>query len=413
MSAVIHRRLGRRAAFAAVAFALAVAMLGTTLPTPLYDLYRARFGFSELTVTVVFAIYAAGVIGSLLVFGHTSDEIGRRRTLLAALALSALSAVTFLLATGLTTLVIARVVSGLSAGVFTGTATATLLDLAPVERRPRAAFAATVANMAGLGFGALSAGLVSQWLGSPLRTTYWLDLALLIPAAIGIWLIPEPIAHTTKLRLRPQLPSIPPPARPSFVQAAIGVFAGFAVIGLFTGVTAAFLSKELGITSRAAIGLVVFAFFAAATLGQALLDRLPNRTALPAGCVLLIAGMASLAVGLAMSSLALFVLGGLAAGLGQGISFRAGMTAVTGESPPERRAETVSALFVVAYVALALPVVGEGVLADAIGLEPAGLVFAAAVAGLGGVALAMLRRRHEPELRQPRRRGVAASARLR
>jgi MFS family permease len=84
-------RLGRRAGFAAAAFALAAAMLGTTLPTPLYGLYRQQFGFSELMITVIFATYAAGVISSLVLFGRLSDQIGRRRVLLPGLVLSALS----------------------------------------------------------------------------------------------------------------------------------------------------------------------------------------------------------------------------------------------------------------------------------------------------------------------------------
>ena len=69
--------MSRRAGFAAAAFALAVAMLGTTLPTPLYGLYRQRFEFSELMITVIFATYAAGVIASLVLFGRLSDQIGR------------------------------------------------------------------------------------------------------------------------------------------------------------------------------------------------------------------------------------------------------------------------------------------------------------------------------------------------
>src|ERR1700741_4716685 len=142
------------AGFAMVAFAFAVAMLGTTLPTPLYPLYQQRFGFSELTITVIFATYAAGVITALLLTGRMSDEIGRRPVLLAGLALSALSAIAFLVADGLPVLLVGRVLSGLSAGVFTGTATATLVDLEP-HRRARATLIATVANMGALGCGRL------------------------------------------------------------------------------------------------------------------------------------------------------------------------------------------------------------------------------------------------------------------
>ncbi|MEA2248680.1 MAG: hypothetical protein QOH46_3209, partial [Solirubrobacteraceae bacterium] len=158
---------------ASAGFALTIAMLGTTLPTPLYALYRERFGFSELMITVIFATYAAGVIASLLLFGRLSDQVGRRRMLLPGLALAALSAIAFLIADGLALLLVGRVLSGLSAGIFTGTATATLMDLAAPERRARATLVATVANMGGLGCGPLLAGLLSEWAGSPLRLVFW------------------------------------------------------------------------------------------------------------------------------------------------------------------------------------------------------------------------------------------------
>src|SRR5437868_12615011 len=144
--------------------------------------------------TVSFATYAAGVIAALLLFGRLSDEVGRRRLLLPGLGLSALSAVCFLTADGLPLLIVGRILSGLSAGIFTGTATATLVDLAGAERRARATLVATIANMGGLGCGPLLAGVLSQWAPSPLRLTFWVDLALLVPAATGIWTMPEPVA---------------------------------------------------------------------------------------------------------------------------------------------------------------------------------------------------------------------------
>jgi MFS family permease len=218
--------LGRRGGFAVVALTLAVAMLSTTLPTPLYALYRERFGLSELLITVIFATYATGVIASLLLFGRLSDQIGRRRVLLPGLVLSALSAAAFLLANGLALLIVGRILSGLSAGIFTGTATATLVDLASAERRARATLVATIANIGGLGCGPLLAGVLSQWAPSPLRLTFWVDLALLVPAAIGIYAMPEPVAPTNIPRLRPQALTIHRELRATFTQAALAAFAG-------------------------------------------------------------------------------------------------------------------------------------------------------------------------------------------
>jgi MFS family permease len=386
-------RLGRRAGFAIVAYAFAVTMLGTTLPTPLYGLYQAEFGFSQLMITVIFATYAGGVIAALLLFGRLSDEIGRRGALLPGLALSALSAVAFLLAHGLAPLLIGRVLSGLSAGIFTGTATATLLDLAAPESRGRATLVATIANMGGLGCGPLLAGLIAEWSGLPLHLPFWVDLALLAPAAVGIWLIPETVTRKAHPRLRPQGLHVPADIRAIFIRASLAAFAGFAVLGLFTAVAPAFLVQILGVTSHAVVGLVVFSVFAASAAGQLALNTIvPDRRALPYGCILLIAGMATLALGLADSSLPLLEIGGLLAGFGQGLSFRSGLGAVNANSPADKRAEVASSFFVVAYVAISIPVVGVGLLAETAGLRSAGLIFAGAVAALSAVVLLLLAR---------------------
>jgi MFS family permease len=386
-------RLGRRAGFKIAAYAFAVTMLGTTLPTPLYGLYQAEFGFSQLMITVIFATYAGGVIAALLLFGRLSDEIGRRGALLPGLALSALSAVAFLLADGLAPLLIGRILSGLSAGIFTGTATATLLDLAPPEGRTRATLVATIANMGGLGCGPLLAGLIAEWSGSPLQLPFWVDLALLVPAAIGVWLMPETVTRTGRPRLRPQGLHVPPQIRAIFIRSSLAAFAGFAVLGLFTAVAPAFLVQILGVTSHAVVGLVVFSVFAASAAGQLALNTIvPERLALPYGCVLLIVGMGTLALGLADSSLPLLEIGGLLAGFGQGLSFRSGLGAINANSPADKRAEVASSFFVVAYVAISIPVVGVGLLAETAGLRDAGLIFAGVVAALSAIVLALLAR---------------------
>jgi hypothetical protein len=140
------------------------------------------------------------------------------------------------------------------------------------------------------------------------------------------------------------------------------------------------------------VGLVVFAVFAASTAGQAMLDLVPEAVAMRAGCFALIAGMGSLALGLGYAVLTLVVLGGVIAGFGQGLSFRAGLAALNARARAEQRAEVASTFFVVAYVAISLPVIGVGVLAQATGLRTAGLAFAAAVAAVAAIVLALLGR---------------------
>jgi MFS family permease len=167
-----------------VAAAFAVNMLGTTLPTPIYPLYERHYGFGGLVETVVFATYAVGVVAGLLAFGHWSDQVGRRRMLLTGLAFSALSAVCFVTAGPLVLLFAGRLLSGFSAGIYTGTGTATLVDLAPPRGNGRVSLVAAAVNMGGLGFGPVVAGFLAQYAPWPLTLCFLVDLGLILSRSL-------------------------------------------------------------------------------------------------------------------------------------------------------------------------------------------------------------------------------------
>ena len=377
-------------AFWLVAGAFAVTMFGTTLPTPLYVLYQEELGLGEQMITVIFAVYAAGVLAALLLFGRASDQLGRRRMLLIGLACAALSTVAFLLDHGLTGLIVARVLSGLSAGIFTGTATAALLDLAGAGEGRRATLVATASNVGGLSVGPLVAGLLAQFAPLPLRLPFWVALGLILLATLAVWAMPETVDLPEHPRLRISRPDLPPQVRPVFIRAATAGFAGFAVLGLFTAVTPSFLLDLLHEPNHALSGAVVFTVLAASTLGQVALARRFGHRALAAGCVALIAGMGLLAAGLAATSLALVIASAIVAGLGQGLCMRAGLEAVNTQAPAQRRAGVASTFFIVMYVAIALPVIGVGIAATHLGLQTTGIAFSIAFAAIAAVALATL-----------------------
>lgn len=374
-----------RKAFWGVALAFAVTMAGTTLPTPLYPLLQKEYGFGELVSTVLYAVYAAGVIAALLLFGHASDVLGRRRVLLAGLACAALSAVAFLSDTGLTGLLAGRVLSGLSAGVMTGTATAALADFAPGGDRVRAGLVATVANMLGLGLGPLLSGVLATVAPAPLRLPFLVHLALLIPVAFAVWRAPEPVR--TGARLRIDRPTLPASVRPVFWPAAIALFAIFAVFGLAAAVEPSLLVRLLDVRSPVVPGAVVFAMFAASAVGQVVSRRLPVARALPLGCVIVLAGVIGLAVALAAESAIVLAAATVVIGAGQGVAFRAAVAAIGERAPVDRRAGTMSSLFVVVYAGISVPVVLAGAATVHWGLRASGLGFTVAVAVLIVIAL--------------------------
>ncbi|WP_052709700.1 MFS transporter [Streptomyces sp. NRRL S-495] len=410
------RRPGGPLAPAAVALAFWVTMAGTTVPTPLYPLYQRAFGFSTFTVTVIFAVYALGVVAGLLTLGRLSDRIGRRPVILAALLLAAAAATLFELADSLPWLLAARVLSGFGAALVTGAATAALLDLAPPERRLRAQTVALAANMGGLAGGTLFAGVLAEWAGSPLRLPWTVTLVLTGAALLGLLAVPEtvpaevrragrsgsPTGSTLRfsptgstLRFRPRLRPlhVPPGIRPAFLRAALAGGAGFAVTGVLTAVSGLFLATVLGLHNHALTGLVVALAFLSTAVGQLLVRVLPPARALPLACAGLVLAAALVAGALLGGTLPPLLLGACVNGLATGTAIGTGLGTVNGGVEPHRRGEAVSAFFAVLFTMLSVPVIGVGVLVRATGLRTAGVGFSAAVAVLAlAVAAGLVRR---------------------
>ena len=393
-----------RLAFGMLAYAFAAIMVGTTLPTPMYALYGEQMHFAVLTTTVIYATYAGGVLFALLAFGRWSDAIGRRPVLLAGVAFAVASAAVFLVAHSVSMLLVGRVLSGLSAGIFTGTATAAVIEAAPENWRTRAAAVATVANIGGLGTGPLLAGLLVEYAPGPLHLSFIVHIVLALLAGAAVLIVPETSQRTGSIGV--QRLSVPAEVRTVFVIAALAAFAGFAVTGLFTAVAPSFLSQVVGITNHAVAGLIACSIFAASAMAQVAARTMNPQRAVAIGCAILVAGMVILAVALHFSSLAGLIAAAVVSGIGQGISFSRGLAAVAERTPPGRRAEVSSTYFVVAYVAISLPVVGEGLAARRWGLQTAGVTFAIAVAILSIICLVAILAQEARQFRTPVTTGI-------
>jgi MFS family permease len=130
-------------------------------------------------------------------------------------------------------------------------------------------------------------------------------------------------------------------------------------------VSPSFLAGIIGIRNHAVAGAIVCSLSAGSACAQLASGRISANRAVAAGCGVLVIGMLIIAASLQFSSLTLLILGAVVAGAGQGVSFSRGLAAVAERTPPRRRAEVSSTYFVVAYVAISLPVVGEGLAAQA------------------------------------------------
>ncbi len=382
----------RRVAFWLLAFVFAATMLGTTLPTPLYDIYQAQWHFSAAIVTVTFAVYAAGVLVTLLLTGRASDQAGRKPVLAAALGCSALSTVVFILAPNVGVLMAGRILSGFSAGLMTGTATATLTELIPAPASRRASLVATAVNMGGLGLGPLIAGLFAQYAPHPTVLVFEVYLAVLAAAGLCLFLVPETVSPRRRPVLRFAGLSIPERGRGEFVAAGVAGFAAFSLLGLFAALAPTFVGGVLHEISHAVQGGVVFLMLAAGTVSQLLLSRFNSRRVVMVGLGLFLAALALIVAALSQAGMALFLAGTVVAGVAVGAVFLGSLATANRLASPGRRGQTISTFFVLCYTGLIIPVVGVGVASQFIGDFPAVLVFSILLAALCMSSLASILR---------------------
>ncbi|QSE86654.1 MFS transporter [Rhodococcus koreensis] len=359
-----------------IAGAFLTAMAFNAVPTPLYPLYQAQDGFGTLMVTVVFSVFAAGVGVGLVLLGHISDWVGRKKILIPALILEALSAAVFLAFPELPGLLIGRLIGGVGIGMISATATAYLKDLHTVRRHDAGSglfeIVSTGANVGGLALGPLIAGALAQYVGAPLRVPYIVFGILLLLALVAVACTPETVTELlSRPTYRPQRISADHGDRSGFIAAAASGFVAFAVNGVYTSLSAGFVAGTLHRSSVLLAGTVAFALFAAATLSQLLAGRLPLRTQQALGIGGEAVGLVLLMVGIQSANLAIFLIAGVVCGAGVGVSIKYAIGMVAAMAAPAKRGEALAGLFLVCYAGMSVPTVGVGIAAHFIPLTGA------------------------------------------
>ncbi|MFD0566081.1 MFS transporter [Kitasatospora saccharophila] len=385
------------AGFWLVAAAFTIAMAFNAVPSPLYPIYQQRDGFATLTVTVVFAVFALGVAASLVVAGHVSDWIGRKRVLLPALGLELVADVLFLASPSLPAMIAARLLGGLGVGLITATATAHLHDLHRAHRPhagpDRFETVSTGANLGGLAVGPLVAGALAQYVDHPLRVPYLVFGVLLLLAILAVAAAPETVeVLASRPSYRPQRVSTDHGDRTAYVAAAGAGFAAFAINGVYTALSAGFLLGVLHEPGHLLAGVAACVLMAAAVVAQTAANPLGARTRRALGLGLGAAGLVLLAVGIRSADLTVFLAAGIVAGAGSGILTKSVVGTVAAMAEPGKRGEAISGLFLFCYAGMSLPAIGVGLLSRCVSLTTAVYVFSAVlVAVLAGAALLSFR----------------------
>ncbi len=356
MSAEIVGRTSRRKKMQSMSPARSAGLLialmftGSTLLTPLYGLYRREFGFSEITLTLVYAANVIGNLGALIFFGRLSDQIGRRAASLPAIAVAAIATLVFLFARDVVWLFVGRILSALAIGVAAAAATAWIAELVPGDDKPRASALATTANFIGIGIGPLVAGVLAQYAPAPLHTSYVVYFVLLALTAWRVALLDEtvqrPVTRFREISFRPRL-GVPRAIRKQFIAPALSAFATFALIGYYAALAPTLLSEDLGVTSPAIAGIVVAELFFVAAVSVVATHTLRSRTAMLMGLALLVPSLACLLLAQSFESLALLIVGTTIGGGASALGYRGSLQVVNGIAPEDQRAEVIASYMIV------------------------------------------------------------------
>ncbi len=382
------RQLPREASILVVAAEIAVFFMGSTLLTPLYVLYKRAFGFSEITLTLIYAVYVIGNLAALLLLGRLSDRIGRRPMSFAAFAAAALSTLLFLIAEGTALLFVARALNGLAVGLASGTGTAWLADFHGKDDQPRATVFAATANMVGISLGPVVAGVLAQYAPAPLRLSFLVYLLAIAVVAFLVWRTPETVRRKADGvgSVMPRI-GVPRNIRAAFLGPAITVFASFALIGFYAALIPSVLNESLHITNSAVGGLVAFEMFIVAAATIVISRQLPSRTAMMSGLGLFVPGLCLLVLSQTFGSIGLLLAGTALGGVAAALSYRGSLQVVNEIAPPEGRGEVVSAYYAVGFAGNSIPVIGVGVLSSLAGYQAASVAFAVLLAVLAFAAL--------------------------
>ena len=398
-------RAGRRTLSPRLAYALAGAIIGLALfasgtPSPLYGTYRELWGFSPLVLTLVYATYAFGVLGALLLAGRISDDVGRRPVLLVALGTLMASTVLFMVADSVAWLFVARAVQGVATGLALGAASAALLDLHP--RRDPAGVGLTngVVSAGGMGLGVLVSAALVELAPAPRVLPYVALFVLFAIAFAGALRMPEPVAQRSRLRLRVERPSVPRAVRPAFLLAALGVISSWSIGGLFLSLGPQLAAELFHSTNHLVTGISVFALAGSAAAAQLAFGRSVPWAGASAGSIALAAGTLMIVAATSAGSASLYLAGSVVGGAGFGVAFLGALRALSAVIPPEHRGAVMSAFYVVAYAALSVPAIIAGMVVTPLGLQPTFEIFGSVIAAIALLVavLAWRTRPREPAL---------------
>ncbi|QFY63135.1 MFS transporter (plasmid) [Rhizobium grahamii] len=359
---------GRQASFLVAAAVVAHTIWTSAAPTLTYPLYAQEWHLTTFATTAIFAIYPVFVVLVLVLFGNLSDYIGRRETMLLGLLASATGAFIFAVAPDVDWIFVGRAFMGVGVGLSAGPSAAAVVEFSAPHKTSQAGSATAAAQAIGMMAAALIGGALIEYAPLPTRLNFAVLTGVLLLLMAATWHLPNHTASRPAGVWRPKVPSIPNGLFATFVTATAAVTSSY-VLGSMTLSLGAQVAKDVVSSSNALVNGGTIALFALASAVATAPARGQSATrVLLAGAVIAAISATLLATATVTHSLAVYTVAQVGSGSAYSLLLLGGLSLINTHAPVTHWATTLSALFLVAYLAQAVVALSLGKIATTIGL---------------------------------------------
>jgi MFS family permease len=355
--------LSSRGSFWAAAAVAGLGAWASGAPAMVFPLYAVDWHLSSVVITSIFAVYPISLVVVMIFFGNVSDYIGRRAALLLGVTAIGIGILLFALAPNVVWLFVGRAFQGIGLGLAASPASAAMAEFVAGGNTRRASAINTAATAVGLAIATILGGALVQYAPLPLHLSYWVTFVISVGLFILVSFMPRRVPGTAaEGRWHPGGVRVPKGLGRVFVISSVSILAGLSMGSLFLSLGAQ-ISNDLVRSDNALVSGVIIAITAIAIGGAAILGRgLDPKRAIIWGGISGAVGMLLFVLSALYASIVFFIAGSLIAGIGYGLLFLGALTLANRNAPAHHRAQTLSAIYLVAYL-------GQGIIAVAIGLS--------------------------------------------
>lgn len=337
--------------------ALVVLYFASGSPISLYSMWQDELGMTHSQLSMASMWYLLGTVIPLLFLPRISDHIGRKPATVLILMVSVCGAMTFAMISSPEMIMLGRLIQGIASGLGSSTVAAYVVDLSGDLPRWVAPTITSSAPTVGLAIGAFVSGGLTTYTSVDSSTYFEAVVLCIVAIAIVVLFARETMPRSPGL-IRSLVPHVTIPKGCTRLYAACAMlFIGTWALGGFSqSFSATIVSEQFGVHNSFVAAAVFTSLLLPNVIGSVFAKRFETRQAQRWGFGVFAACAVMMYVSLAyLDSLLLFCLFSIVAGIGQGIGFTAGVTALLSRATKAERAGTFSTIYLTSYGGAAIP----------------------------------------------------------